>query len=76
MAKIDELVSRFKVFWKFGLDLSSIGTDDMKKWPAVWLGLVKQQWMRMELKRDADPGSGGGRCLMLSEYAFFDNVNW
>jgi hypothetical protein len=76
MAKIDGIVSRFKIFWKFGLDLSNTGTEDMKKWPSVWLSLVKQQWMNMELKRDLDSGNFGEKCLMPSEYAFFDDVNW
>jgi hypothetical protein len=76
MAKIDAVVSRFKVFWKFGLDLGNIGTEDMKKWPSMWLALVKQGWMQMVLKRDLDSSNYGGKCLMPSEYAFFDNVDW
>ena len=76
MAKIDGVVSRFKVFWRVGLDLTNVSADDMKKWPSTWLGLVKQGWMKMELKRDLYPGNSGEKCLMLSEYAFFDNVDW
>jgi hypothetical protein len=81
MAKFDGL-KRFKVFWRFGLDLSgigalsSIGAEDMKGWPSVWLALAKQQWMRLELKRDLDLDNFGDKCLMPSEYAFFDNVDW
>jgi hypothetical protein len=76
MAKVDGVVSRFKVFWKFGLDLSNVSAEDMKKWPSMWLSLVKQGWVKMELKRDLYPGNSGEQCLMPSEYAFFDNVDW
>jgi hypothetical protein len=75
MAKIDEIVSRFNVFWKYGLDISRLGSDDMKKWPSIWLAMVRKGWMRMELKRDLDAGNYG-KCLLPSEYAFFDNVHW